>query len=590
MSAQRHRTGPFGDQSQSDLPGIAVTRRVVYMRLKDSLRLAPLKLHTKTTILVCAVLVAIFSVIAYFSDLAITHLTDLDERQEAQLLATRVADTVEHLIKREQRIHTDRGSEAEMTVIPNWADVQEAIADTIVQTHSQLSEVRVIEKSDTGDWREAMRLPVDAAPASPQVEREASQQGDGPRIISAREQGPARLITAAAPVIYSTNGVRPMQVATAIVVLTFNENQSYAVMLRRLVWPLLLLAIVAITLIVYFLFRYLVYKPIDSLLLSMSKAESGNLTAEAEPLAADEIGIATLQYNRMLGRIRQMNEQLASEHRLLEDRVREATAEIVERKQQLEDANLQLFDLQRQLSRLERLAVAGQMAAEFAHEVGTPLNLISGHVQLLRARVTDPRTITRLDVIAEQINRITNIVRRMLDSTRRPKPQLEVVDINSLLARVLDASQPTLSVRNVRLETGLIRELPHIEADPDQLQQVFLNLINNSLDAMPEGGLLRASTGLDQDSIIIELSDTGMGIPQDQLELVFDPLFTAKPGSGTGLGLTIVKQIITEHAGQIKVQSEPGRGTTFTIRLPLSRAEGTVAASITEGTPLEKKV
>jgi signal transduction histidine kinase len=322
----------------------------------------------------------------------------------------------------------------------------------------------------------------------------------------------------------------------------------------------------------------------------MSKAESGDLTAEAEPLAADEIGTVTLQYNRMLARIRPMNQQLASEHRLLEDRVREATAEIVERKQQLEDANLQLFELQRQLSRLERLAVAGQMAAEFAHEVGTPLNLISGHVQLLRARVTEPRTITRLDVIAEQINRITNIVRRMLDSTRRPRPQLEKVDINSLLARVLDASQPTLAVRNVRLETRLDRELPQIEADPDQLQQVFLNLINNSLDAMPEGGLIRVSTALDQDSVIIELSDTGMGIPQDQLELVFDPLFTAKPGSGTGLGLTIVKQIVTEHAGQIKVQSEPGRGTTFAIRLPLSKAEGRVAASITEGTPLEKKV
>jgi signal transduction histidine kinase len=337
-------------------------------------------------------------------------------------------------------------------------------------------------------------------------------------------------------------------------------------------WPLMLLAIIAITLMTYFLFRHLVYKPIDSLLLAMSKAEEGDLAAEAPATVADEIGLLTSRFNRMLGRIRQMTEQLNLEQRQLEDRVHEATGEIADRKAQLEEANLRLFEMQRQLTQLERLAAAGQLAAQFAHEVGTPLNLISGHVQLLRARLRDERVITRLDIIAGQIERITNIVRSMLDSTRRPVPQFEPVDVNALLAQILDASQPTLMARNVELHTQINEELPPINADSDQLQQVFINLINNSLDAMPLGGRLEVSTGLDRNGVVIEVSDNGEGIAEDQIDLIFEPMFSTKRGRGTGLGLTIVRQIVSEHYGEIEVRSRPGQRTTFRITLPLHSA------------------
>jgi two-component system NtrC family sensor kinase len=304
----------------------------------------------------------------------------------------------------------------------------------------------------------------------------------------------------------------------------------------------------------------------------MSKAEEGDLAAEVESGAPDEIGLLTSRFNRMLGRIRQMTQQLNLDQRRLEDRVHEATAEIADRKEQLEEANLGLFEMQRQLTQLERLAAAGQLAAQFAHEVGTPLNLISGHVQLLRARARDERVIQRLDIIAGQIDRITNIVRSMLDSTRRPVPRLEPVDINSLLAQILDATQPTLMARSVELQTDIASGLPPIEADPDQLQQVFINLINNSLDAMPLGGKLTVSTALDTDSVVIVLADSGEGIAEDQIDLIFDPMFSTKRGRGTGLGLTIVKQIISEHNGDVEVESDPGRQTTFRIRLPLDAA------------------
>ncbi len=556
------------------------------MQSKPRLRFTPVKLHTRTTILTSAVLVAVFAVIAYFSDLAITKVSDQQEQQQAQLLATRIADTVEHHIKRlksrneRHKKHERIVEESESTTVPDWDEVREEIEDTLVKNYPQLAEVRVFEKAAPNQWEEKVTLPVEADPLSLQEKQEATERIDA-LTVTVRQEGQNRLIGAKSA-INVLEGTGPAQIGTVSVLLAFDENQSSAAELRRLMWPLMLLAIVTITLMTYFLFRHIVYKPIDNLLLAMSKAESGDLAAEVEPTAPDEIGLLASRFNRMLGRIRQMTEQLNLEQRRLEDRVHEATAEIADRKEQLEEANLELFEMQRQLTQLERLAASGQLAAQFAHEVGTPLNLISGHVQLLRARTNDERTVKRLDIIAGQIERITHIVHSMLDSTRRPRPQFESIDINSLLVRILDAAQPTLVARNVELQTEMGEDLPSIEADPDQLQQVFINLVNNSLDAMPVGGKLNVSTARDKNSVLIELSDSGEGIAEDQIDLIFDPMFSTKQGRGTGLGLTVVKQIISEHNGHVEVESEPGLRTTFRIRLPL---QASVTAEATEQAP-----
>jgi len=538
-----------------------------------SFKLPPLKLLSRTTLVTSAVIVGVFAVMAAFSDLAITKLSDRQERDQAQLLATRVADTVEHHIKRQQTRIERRRKRGEIqeeteatTTIPDWSDVQEEIEDTIVKTNPQLTEVRVFQRIAPGHWMEKLRMPVDAGSLPPEEEKAASQQIETAKVVSVRQQGASKLIAATAGVnVVDAGG--PTHFGTVDVLLTFDETHSSVAELRRLMWPLMVLAIISITLMTYFLFRHMVYKPIDSLLLAMSRAEEGDLAAEVEPAAPYEIGLLTSRFNRMLGRIRQMTQQLNLEQRRLEERVHEATAEIADRTGQLEEANLRLFEMQRQLTQLERLAAAGQLAAQFAHEVGTPLNLISGHVQLLRARATDERMIQRLDIIAGQIDRITEIVRSMLDSTRRPVPHFEPIDINSLLAHILDATQPTLVARNVELRTELSDGLPLVKADADQLQQVFINLINNSLDAMPLGGELTVFTKLEQDAVVIELTDSGEGIAEDQLDLIFDPLFSTKHGRGTGLGLTIVKQIISEHGGEVEVASEPGKQTTFRITL-----------------------
>ncbi|HSF25829.1 MAG TPA: ATP-binding protein [Blastocatellia bacterium] len=548
-------------------------------------RFTPLKLHTRTTILTTGVLAAVFSVIAYFSDMAVTKLGDQQERQQAQLLATRVADTVEHHIKR-QKIRNQRRKglakievESESTTIPDWAEVEEEIEDTIAKSNPQLREVRVFSKAAADRWREAIRMGAEAEPLSAEEEQEITSQVDSPRVLSVREQGETRFITAQAGInVLDAAGPTPFGIVT--VLLSFDESRSSAAALRRLLWPLMLLAIGAITLMTYFLFRHIVYKPIDSLLIAMSEAEGGNLAAEVEPTAADEIGLLTSRFNRMLGRIRKMTEQLGLDQRRLEDRVSEATGEIAERKQQLEEANLRLFEMQRQLTQLERMAAAGQLAAQFAHEVGTPLNLISGHVQLLRARAGDERMIKRLNLIAGQIERITQIVRSMLDSTRRPRLHLVPVGLNDLLSQILDAAQPTLIARNVELQTQMREGLPSIQADSDQLQQVFINLINNSLDAMPEGGRLSVATNRTNGAVVVELSDNGQGIAEEQIDLIFDPMFSTKQGRGTGLGLTIVKQIVSEHDGDVSVESKPGKETTFRISLPICAAKENAASDL----------
>src|SRR5262249_18768076 len=151
--------------------------------------------------------------------------------------------------------------------------------------------------------------------------------------------------------------------------------------------------------------------PIDELLGSMRRAQAGDLRAAAPVLSDDEIGHLAAGYNKMLARVREMTEERERHNIRLQDQVSSATLELAERNEQLESANLELFKIQHLLSQYERFAVAGQLTAQFAHEVGTPLNLISGHVQLLRAKVEDEKTQQRLDVITAQIERITRIVR-----------------------------------------------------------------------------------------------------------------------------------------------------------------------------------
>jgi len=236
------------------------------------------------------------------------------------------------------------------------------------------------------------------------------------------------------------------------------------------------------------------------------------------------------------------------------------------------------FELRRtelQLVQREKLSDAGQNTASLVHKLGTPLNLIAGYVQLLLGRTGDEDELhVKLRQIQHQVERLTRIMRSMLDETREPVVDLRPLSIGELVERMLAAWEPKLESRAVRLEKELAAGLPPVLGDESQLEQVFMNLMDNGLEAMPAGGILSVSARAQEDKVEVRISDTGEGIPSSDLVRIFRPLYTTKEiGRGTGLGLAIVKEILSAHDAGIRVESRLGEGTTFTLELPCARKD-----------------
>ncbi|MFQ3682016.1 response regulator [Roseiflexus sp.] len=242
--------------------------------------------------------------------------------------------------------------------------------------------------------------------------------------------------------------------------------------------------------------------------------------------------------------------------------------------------------LEEQLIKAEKLSAIGQLVAGVAHEVNNPLTSISGYTQLmLRDKNLPPSVREDLQHINTQAERAARIVQNLLMFAREHKPQRTLVDINQVLRSTLALRAYQLRVDNITVVTDFAPDLPPTVADPHQLQQVFLNLINNAHQAMTERGdkgtlTLRTSVaqyvgedGHEESWIRVAVNDTGIGISPRNLSRIFDPFFTTKPiGQGTGLGLSICFGIIQEHGGRIRAESEVGVGTTMYVELPLTQA------------------
>jgi two-component system, NtrC family, sensor kinase len=233
------------------------------------------------------------------------------------------------------------------------------------------------------------------------------------------------------------------------------------------------------------------------------------------------------------------------------------------------------------LRNAERLASLGRLAAGLAHEIGSPLNVISGRAETLQRWVPGQEPAQKsLRIIAEQIDRIARIVRGMLDFARGRESRLQPTDITAEIRKVLDLLEYRLDEAGVRVACDLPATLPLVVADGDQLNQVFLNLVTNALDAMPQGGTLTIAVRTDDkapDGLVISFEDTGTGILPEDIDRIFDPFFTTKEvGHGTGLGLSVSYGIVREHGGSIEAASPPGGGARFTVRLPVAgtRQEG----------------
>jgi PAS domain S-box-containing protein len=234
--------------------------------------------------------------------------------------------------------------------------------------------------------------------------------------------------------------------------------------------------------------------------------------------------------------------------------------------------------LEQQVLHSEKLASLGRLAAGVAHEIGNPLTSISTFAQLLREMATDEFTQNSLDVINNHIQRITEIVRRMATFSRADSLNIKYTQINDTLNSTLDLMRLDKRMKStIEIDVALDPGLPKTMIDEGQISQVFINIILNALDAMSEGGTLTVTTrhGKDdqeREAIMIRFADSGIGISKNELAKIFDPFYTTKEvGKGTGLGLSLSYNIVKRFKGDIKVESEPGKGTVFTIILPVEK-------------------
>jgi len=224
---------------------------------------------------------------------------------------------------------------------------------------------------------------------------------------------------------------------------------------------------------------------------------------------------------------------------------------------------------QAQMIQAAKLAAVGELAGGIAHEINNPLQILLGHIQLIQLGRDLPK---RIEIVKEQVEKISQIVRRLLNFSRKvPEDfKLEPVNINFAIQEMTTFMSYQFKYNDIELILKLDPALPLVYGNKIYLQQVFLNLMINAKDAMPEGGKLVIETKLENGNVIIKFSDTGIGIPDDIKDKIFEPFFTTKGSKGTGLGLSISRWIIRKHNGEIKVESQQGKGSTFTITLPLN--------------------
>jgi len=356
----------------------------------------------------------------------------------------------------------------------------------------------------------------------------------------------------------------------------------------------------AVILVVFgsFLLSRVLVKPLRGLVQLTQKISEGDFNETIEVSSTNEIGQLIASFNRMIERLKANREEL-------EDYVRS-----------LEVANKQLKQAQEELIRTEKLASIGRFAAGVAHEVGNPLGAILGYTSMLEKGQIEPgESKDYLQRIEKEIQRINRIVRELLDFSRPSRGEIRQVEVNKLLENTLSLLSYQKSFRNIETQLNLHPDLPRVMGDESQLSQVFLNMMLNAVDAMPEGGVLRIQTEpyvvedvfgdqfqryfaprrrgdpVESDyfrlrkpdplsAILakfskgdrlakIRISDTGTGIRKEDLEKIFDPFFTTKPpDKGTGLGLSICLRIVESAGGVIRVESEAGQGSTFEIYLP----------------------
>ena len=318
--------------------------------------------------------------------------------------------------------------------------------------------------------------------------------------------------------------------------------------IKRLFYATILWAITsvaAISVIITFFLRKYVYTPTKKLLEGTKRIAQGDFDYFIPVTSRDELGELTLNFNVMVEKLKKSNEELKEIHM--------------------------------QLLQTEKLAALGKLAASIAHEINNPLSGVFTYIKLIQKKIShgENQLYTKfsqyLSIMEREVERCSTIVKNLLDFARKREPTLkEGVDVNEVIEETIRLISNRLSLENIFLEKD-VGEVPPIVADPAQLRQAFLNLLINATEAMQNSkGRITVRTRYltDEKMVMVEISDTGVGIKEEDLSKIFDPFFTTKE-RGTGLGLSVVYGIINAHKGHISVKSKVGEGTTFTIKLPL---------------------
>lgn len=346
--------------------------------------------------------------------------------------------------------------------------------------------------------------------------------------------------------------------------------------------------LVALTLLSGLITERAIGRPLDALARAMRDVEAGDLSRRIPVDTIDEFGRLSQGFNRMLERLSRADAQIRAFNQRLADEVTAATRDLSEKNATLAQLNRLLNDMRRDNASKVRLATLGQLAAQLAHEIGTPLSSVSGHLQLaLLQRDLAPGLRERLEVGSREIERISRIVRDYLDSTRPLEPERKLVDLAQLLEEAIELSRGvapragadgTSDVTIVREIDGADAALRELVTDAGLLRQIVVNLLTNAFDAVDRNGRITIGARSDGPNVLITISDTGHGIAAADLSRIFEPFYTTKGrGKGTGLGLAICRQLTAALGGSIDVSSAPGQGSTFVVRLPraLQPASGT---------------
>jgi signal transduction histidine kinase len=388
----------------------------------------------------------------------------------------------------------------------------------------------------------------DSTPALTATERESLLRGD-PVTIQRREGDRESLFTYV-PVPAPGEGF-------VVVVDAFSDRDFYLRASVRRFFLALVLIVALNALLALWLSTYLVSRPFSRLIAKARQVGSGNLGVPVSLRRRDEIGILGREMDRMSQSLLEADARVRSE----------------------EAARLRA---ERELQHAERLATLGKLAAGVAHELGTPLNVISGRAKrVARQHVDDADIQENVSIIGDQVDRVTHIVRQLLQFARRRKLNKTRVDLRALVRTTVAELQPTIDPRiefELRLD-GAPRT--QTEIDAGQIQQVLTNLVMNGAQAMPDGGRLTISLspyrtdppagqpGTGGDYLCLRVADQGHGITDTDLPHIFEPFFTTKDiGGGTGLGLAVSQGIVQDHGGWIDVDTEVGTGTSFGVCLP----------------------